>query len=92
MLKINEFEERSCLLVEQLRAEQVATAPKSTTSPESVPKNLMPSDKRWLEATQLCLFTEDELPMSLKECLDRQLFHEQDTILLLLTGQRLKQE
>jgi hypothetical protein len=70
MLKINEFEERSCLLVEVLRAEQAVTALKSTTSPESVPKNPMPSGKQWLEATQLSLFTDDELPTSSRGCFD----------------------
>ena len=70
MLKINEFEERSCLLVEQLQVEQAVTARKSTTLPESVPKNLTPLGKQWLEATQLYLFTGDELPTFLRGCFD----------------------
>jgi hypothetical protein len=63
MLKINEFEERSCLLVEVLRAEQAVTALNCITSHESAPKNQTLFDKRWLEAIQLSLFMESELPM-----------------------------
>src|SRR5512136_2170374 len=68
MKKITEFVARLFLRAGQPPAEPVATAPKSTTSPESALKILMPLDKLWLEATQLSLPLDDESPTSSREC------------------------
>jgi hypothetical protein len=70
MKKITEFVEHLSLLVAQPQVGQVAMAPKSTTLPESVPKNLMPLDPLWLEATQLSLPLDGGLQMYSSQCLD----------------------
>ena len=68
MKKITEYVGRLCSLVGLPRAEQAATAPKSTTSPASALRILMPLDKLWLEATQLSLPLDAESPTSSKVC------------------------
>lgn len=74
MKKIKEFAEHLCLLVAQPQVGQVVTERKYTTLPESVPKNLMPLDPLWLEATQLSLPLDAELPMYSSQCSDLPLY------------------
>jgi hypothetical protein len=92
MKKITEFEGHLSLQVEALQAALRPTAPKSTTLPADAPLTPTPLDKRWLEATQLSLPLDVELPTFLKECLDQRLYQDEELAWLWQTGQALKLE
>jgi hypothetical protein len=92
MKKITEYVGRLCSLVGLPQAEQAATAPKFTTSPANALRILMPLDKLWLEATQLSLPLDAELPTSSKVCSGQLWYTLWETPSSLPTGQESKLE